>query len=328
MKDFVRRSNLMVPVTSATASPVSSWSPEGDQSAPAAGNDSWLRGPDAVTLDLEDRVPQNRKVEARALVQGAIPQAGRGAVDVFVRVNKQFLAADIEASVWPGLTGIMLPKVEYGREVAQASQLLEDMERRRGIDAGTHQLIVLLESAVGVWNIREIITESPRVSQVALGEKDLCFDLDIVPSPEYDPFEYARGRLVVEATAVGVQPVMMAHPLGLLPASVSSDEVLRLATVAKNLGSKGIICSFASWIGPVNAAFTTAEEQVEYYTEVREAFAQAIADGTAAIPFRGRMIDVPVDEWARVVLEKAALCKARDEEKHLAWEREVDQHSA
>ena len=65
----------------------------------------------------------------------------------------------------------------------------------------------------------------------------------------------------------------------------------------------------------MNSAFTPTQAQVEYYTQVREVFAQAIAAGTAAVPFHGRMIDVPVDEWAKVVLEMAAACAARDEQK-------------
>ena len=40
-----------------------------------------------------------------------------------------------------------------------------------------------------------------------------------------------------------------------------------------------------------------------------------MAAGTAVVPFARRMIDVPVDEWAKVVLELAA---ARDAEKRAA----------
>ena len=65
-------------------------------------------------------------------------------------------------------------------------------------------------------------------------------------------------------------------------------------------------------------AFTPTESQVDYYTQVRQVFANALAAGTAAAPFAGRMIDVPVDEWAKVVLEMAAACGARDLEKQEA----------
>ena len=51
-----------------------------------------------------------------------------------------------------------------------------------------------------------------------------------------------------------------------------------------------------------------------------DVFAQAIAAGTAAVPFAGRMIDVPVDEWAEVVIATSAACRVRDAEKQSALE--------
>ena len=48
------------------------------------------------------------------------------------------------------------------------------LERRRGLAAGALELIVLLESARGVWDIRSIITASPRITQVGLDESDLA----------------------------------------------------------------------------------------------------------------------------------------------------------
>ena len=67
-----------------------------------------------------------------------------------------------------------------------------------------------------------------------------------------------------------------------------------------------------------NAAFTTTPELVTYNKRVREAFAAGVAAGTAAVPLDGRMIDVPVDEWAIVVLETADACAKRDAEKAAA----------
>ena len=68
----------------------------------------------------------------------------------------------------------------------------------------------------------------------------------------------------------------------------------------------------------MNTAFTPTESQVDYYTQVRNVFAQGVAAGTAAVPFAGRMIDVPVDEWAKVVLEMAEACHQRERQKQEA----------
>ena len=304
MEPFVRRSNLLVPIT-----------------AQRFVEKAWRYNADAITLDLEDGVPQSRKVGVRSAVKDAIAQVGRGGAEVFVRVTKALAYADIAAAVWPGLTGIMLPKVESAADVTEVADILRDLERQRGLEVGSLQLIVLLESALGVWNIREIVTASPRVTQVGLGESDLCRSLGITATEEDDPFVYARGRVVIEGIAAGVQPIGMAFPLSLTPRLLPPDDLLRLATMARNLGFKGTICPHPSWIDPVNAAFSPTPEQVTYYTKVREVFAEGVARGTAAVPLDGKMIDIPVEEWAKAVLQLAALCQARDQAKQQASER-------
>jgi citrate lyase subunit beta/citryl-CoA lyase len=156
---------------------------------------------------------------------------------------------------------------------------------------------------------------------VGLDESDLACNLGLTPLPEYDPYVYARGRLAIEATATGVQPLGMAYPLGTLPRLLAAAEIHRLATDARNLGMKGVICPHPSWVASVNTAFTPTTEQVNYNRRVREVFAQAVASGTAAVPLDGRMIDVPVDEWAKVVLAMADACATRDAEKQAALDR-------
>jgi citrate lyase subunit beta / citryl-CoA lyase len=301
---FVRRSNLMVPMT-----------------VQPFVEKAWRYNADAITLDLEDGVPLAHKTAVRSGLREAITLAGRGGAEVFVRVNKPFLAADLAAAVWPGLTGVMLPKVDAGADVVEAADLLTALERQRGLEIGSLQLIVLLESALGVWNVRDIVTVSPRVTQVGLGESDLCRNLGLTATAEEDPLVYARGRVVIEGIAAGVQPIGMAFPLSLTPRLLPEKDVLQLATTARNLGFKGAICPHPTWIKPVNAAFSPTTEQVSYYTKVREVFAEGVARGTAAVPLDGKMIDVPVDEWAKVVLHLAALCQARDEVKRQALQR-------
>jgi citrate lyase beta subunit len=212
----------------------------------------------------------------------------------------------------------MLPRVESAAEVVEAAEQMTALERRRGLVAGTLELIVLLESARGVWDIRSIITASPRITQVGLDESDLACDLGITPLPEHDPYVYARGRLVIEATAVTVQPIGITYPLGVHPRRVSAAEIHRMSTDARNLGMKGVLCPDPSWVAPVNAAFTPTAELVAHNKKVREVFAGAVASGTAAVPLDGRMIDVPVDEWAKVVLAMADACDARDAQKRAA----------
>ena len=301
MPPLIRRSNLLLTVTDGTAVA-----------------DCWRHQADAITLDLAQGVAAGRKSEARTLLSDVIPLAAKGGAEVFVRVNRAFAYADIEAAAGPHLTGVVLPGVESAEVVTEISQFLSQVERSKGLVGGSLQIIVLFESARGVWNIREIIGADPRVTQVGLDENALSASMGILPNPEVDPHVYARGRVAVEATALGVQPIGVAYPLGVQPRPMGFDNMLKVATDSKNLGFKGVLCPHHSWVAPVNTAFTPTESQVDYYTQVRNVFAQGVAAGTAAVPFAGRMIDVPVDEWAKVVLEMAEACHLRERQKEEA----------
>jgi citrate lyase beta subunit len=82
------------------------------------------------------------------------------------------------------------------------------------------------------------------------------------------------------------------------------------------------VCSSPTWVAACNAAFTPSAEQVAYYRAMRAAFAEGVARGTAAVPFPGgRMIDVPVDERAKLVIDWWERCQRRDADKATALAR-------
>jgi citrate lyase subunit beta/citryl-CoA lyase len=298
MSILVRRSNLIIP---AVEQRMIRW--------------SWKRDADAITIDLQDGTPADEIQRVRKTLRQSIGIAGKAGAQVFVRVNPEYVYADSDAAAGPGLTGIVLPGVESADHVSEAATILTELERKHGVVSGSLEITPSIETAAGIWHIREIITASNRVKQAVIDEAALAASLGITQSSDHDPFVYARGRLCIEATAAGVQPIAVADPMGVQSGHLSDEEMTKIATDSRNLGFKGMVCGHPSWIGAVNEAYTPTESLVDYYTQVREVFAQALAAGTAAAPFAGRMIDVPVDEWAKDVLAMSAACVARDAEK-------------
>ena len=301
MSILVRRSNLIVP---AVQERMIRW--------------CWNRDADAITIDLQDGTPADEISRIRKTLRQSVALAGKAGAQVFVRVNAEYVYADSAAAVGPGLAGIVLPGAECADHVVDASVVLDDLERKHGVSHASLEITPSIETAAGVWHVREIIAASSRVKQVVIDEAALAASLGITQSADHDPLVYARGRLCIEATAAGVQPVAVADPMGTQTGQVSREEMIKIATDSRNLGFKGMVCGHPSWIGSVNEAYTPAESLVDYYTQVRAVFAQALAAGTAAAPFAGRMIDVPVDEWAKDVLAMSAACAARDAEKQAA----------
>jgi citrate lyase subunit beta/citryl-CoA lyase len=284
---------------------------------------SWTHDADAVILDLADSVPSVDKPRARANIKAAIPIAARGGAEVFVRINKELAYADIVAAAWPGLKGVVLTGAETAADVEEIATTLAMCEKERGIANGSLHIIVMLDSGKGVWNIREIVNASPRVCSVGLDEGGLCRHLGIVPNAAFDPFVYAKGRVIIEGRAAKRQPVGISHPYGLFPQFDDVEEIHRLALRGKNMGFAGVMCPHSSWVEPCNRALTPTGERLEFYRETRRLFADGIARGTAAIPYPGTtmMIDVPVDERARITLELWERCAARDAEKEEALKR-------
>jgi citrate lyase subunit beta/citryl-CoA lyase len=307
MEPFVRRSHLIV-------------------SALDRGQveTSWTHEADAVILDLADTVLEVDKPRARDSIKTSIPVAARGGAEVFVRLNKALAYADIAASAWPGLTGVVLSGAETAADVEEVATTLAEFEKQRGIANGALHIIVMLDSGKGVWNIRQIITASPRVCSVGLDEAHLCRHLGIVPNPDFDPFVYAKGRVIIESRAAKRQPVGISHPYGLFPQFDDAAEIHRLALKSKNTGFAGIMCPHPAWVKPCNQALTPTEERLDFYRETRRLFAEGIARGTAAIPYPGTtmMIDVPVDERARITLDLWERCAARDAAKKAALTRQ------
>jgi citrate lyase subunit beta / citryl-CoA lyase len=300
MSILVRRSNLLVPLTD-------------DRSVA----DVWRHNADAITLDLAG-MDSERKTDANA-IQAAIASAGKGGAEVFVRIEKKTLADDLRAAVHPGIRGIVLPHVDAALDVEHADALVASLEREREMQGGSLTFIVLLSSPRAVWDMRSILKASTRISQAGLDEIGLAASLGFVPDPDYDPFLYARGRLAVEATATKVAAIGMAYPMSVTqPADAPASEIHAMATKGRNLGMKGVLCPHATWVAPVNDAYTPTPELVEWNRRVRAAFAEGVAAGTAAVPLDGKMIDVPVDEWAIVVLAMSEACAARDAEKNAA----------
>ncbi|HLY87515.1 MAG TPA: aldolase/citrate lyase family protein, partial [Acetobacteraceae bacterium] len=250
------------------------------------------------------------------LLPEALENAGRGGADVFVRIDKAVAYADINAAVMPGLRGVVLPDPESAGDVEDVDAMLGEREREAGIPQGELEILVLLGTARGIWNVREIVHASARVASVAIDEARLCQSMRIVPTPELDPLSFSRGRVIVEALAAVRLPLGIGHPLGALPREVGEHELSGLADRARNTGFKGALCPYPSWVAACNTAFTPSDEQVAYYREVRLAFAKGVARGTAAVPFPGgRMIDVPVDERAKLVIDWWERCQRRDAEK-------------
>src|SRR4051812_10566673 len=88
---------------------------------------------DVLVLDLVEFVPDAHQGAARAAMPSAIQSAAATGKEVFAQVHAQSLRADLEACVWPGLSGIVMSRVERVDQVKEAEQLLARLESQKAL---------------------------------------------------------------------------------------------------------------------------------------------------------------------------------------------------
>ena len=270
-------------------------------------------GADAVIFDLEDSVPIANKADARALVAKAIAGAAAGAGGsrpaIFVRVNGTvtgLLADDLAAAVRPGLDAVLLPKAESVEEVRSLAAALGRQEAATGMKEGAVEIVLQLESALGVYRGFDLIKASPRVASVTIGvarDGDLQTDLACGWSIEGPELLYARSKVLLDARAAGiVQPLD-----GVFSDLDDEDGLLRDSRLSARLGYVGRTVIHPKQIAPVRQAYAVPKEEVAYYQRVVTEFEAGERAGTGAIVVNGKMVDYAMYQRARRVLALAQL---------------------
>jgi citrate lyase subunit beta/citryl-CoA lyase len=281
---------------------------------------AYARGADAIVLDLEDSVPVQEKASARKLVRDSLPLAARGGAEVLVRVNNDpaLLAADIDASVHPGLDGLAIPKVESAAQIHDIVARLERLERSRGLEPGHLRLSLAVETPRGLLAVGEIARSSDRIATMSIGVEDYCLELGVEPSADGVELLYPVAHLVTVCKAVGVQPTGLVGSIaGFRDLAVFEQAAQR----ARQLGCEGAGCIHPDQVAVLNRVFTPDPARVDHARRVVEAFEDGVRRGTASVDLDGRMVDVPVYRRAQVVLARARVVAETERRKAAALGR-------
>ena len=269
---------------------------------------------DAVLLDLEDSVPIAAKAEARSLVAKVIDgvaAAGTGRVGpaIFVRVNSAasgLLDDDLAAIVRPGLDAIFVPKVESVSEVQNTASTLERLESAQRIKTGTVEIVLMIESALGVYRCFDLIKASPRVASTCIGvaqDGDLQTDLGCSWSIEGTELLYARSKVLLDTRAAGI-----AWPLDGVYSNLNDEAgLIQDSRLSARLGYVGRTVIHPKQIAPVRQAYAVPAAEVAYYQKVVSEFEAVEKTGTAAITVDGKLVDYAMYQRARRVLDLAKL---------------------
>lgn len=289
---------------------------------PALDEKAYASWADAIILDFAKKPGCDWQEDLKARMPAAIHAAAKGGAEVFVRINRNAAAAELDAAVFSGISGVVLKGATGPGDIVAAAERLDALEGGRGIEPGSLEIDVEADTAGAVWHSLEIARASGRFGLFLVNEPALCRALGMQSAPalEFDPLEYIKSQLITVATSVGGQAVGMSYPLGLRAEDAGGDAVKAAVRCARDTGFKGALCPDASWIAACNEGFRPTAEEAAYYVKVIEVFAEGLKRGMASVPIDGKMIDVPVDVRAKLYLKWANRAQARDDEKARAHE--------
>jgi malyl-CoA/(S)-citramalyl-CoA lyase len=292
------------------------------------------RKADVLLGNLEDAIAVENKEAARA----GLVQVGReldlGDAALWTRVNaleSPWVLDDITtlvSEIGDRLEVIMVPKVEGAWDIHYVDRLLAQLEARAGLE---RPILVhaILETSLGVVNLEEIATASPRMQGMSFGPADLAASRRMkttrvggghpgyrtiedpdpanpeAPRTSYmqDPWHYSIARMVDACTSAGILPFY--GPYGDIRDVEGCETQFRAAFL---LGCVGAWSLHPIQIEIAKKVFSPDPEEVKFAKKVIE----AIPDGRGVHMIDGKMQDDATWKQCKVMVELAELLAAKD----------------
>jgi citrate lyase subunit beta/citryl-CoA lyase len=264
---------------------------------------------DALVMDMEDSVPEDRKADAQETLRGAFADGIFGGKTVFIRTNslesRHFLR-DIDAGMHADLTGFMPPKIQSREDIVFLDKLLTQKENEYGMEPGCIKLAPLVETTAAVLDLANIIRDSRRIVAIVFGGEDYLNDLEGIHGEPPKAFDTPRSLIAMAARSAGVAPIDTPF------LDLSDAEGLeREKREAYELGFAGSLLINPRQIEPANRCFTPAPELVANAREIVEAIRVSEEQGAGCVMLGKRMIGPPMQKKAEQIIELIELVEAK-----------------
>jgi citrate lyase subunit beta / citryl-CoA lyase len=266
------------------------------------------RGADCIQLDLEDSVPASEKERARSLVEAAARRVRQGGSDVVVRINRPLSLAvrDIEASIGEHVDALAISKVQSASHLHLLDELVSELERQRGLPLGHTRFIAIIETPAAYLQMAAIAASTNRLVAMTIGGED--FALAVGMEPTEDTLLLPKQQMIVAARSAGLMPLGFIASI----ASFHDREAFRsMVRHSRKFGFMGAGCIHPDQVAIVNQEYSPTEAEVAHAVRVIEGYANAQGVGRGSVAVDGAMIDAPVVERAKQLLDRNAAIKAR-----------------
>ena len=255
-------------------------------------------GADAIIIDLEDAVAEDRKTTARAALGTAITNFQRKNIDVVIRINSELhnITTDLDAAIHNGVSAIMVPKAHSTATIETIAEIIRKLEGERQLPKGEIGIIALIEAPEALPRLPEI-TGIERVIGLALGTEDFSLALGVTPNT------LALDLPVRQIALAAASRKLMAFATPISIASFRDTEAYQTAiNISKSVGATGAICIHPNQITIANQAFKVSDTERQEAKDILSLWDKARKEGLSVASLKGQMIDLPVVERARRIL--------------------------
>ena len=291
---------------------------------------------DIVLGNLEDAIAVDNKEAAREGLVKVGKEIDLGDAALWTRVNSlesPWVLDDLTrlvTEIGDKLSVVMVPKVEGAWDIHYVDRLLAQLEAKAGLD---RPILVhaILETGMGVVNLEEIATASPRMQGMSFGPADLAAsrrmkttrvggghpgylviadpDPDDPEAPrakaQQDLWHYSIARMVDACTSAGILPFY--GPFGDIKDLDGCEAQFRAAFL---MGCVGAWSLHPAQIDVAKKVFSPDPEEVRFARKVIE----AIPDGRGVHMIDGKMQDDATWKQCKVMVELADQLAEKDPE--------------
>lgn len=266
-------------------------------------SNSFIYKPDSIMFDLEDAVALKEKDSARLLVAHALQHPLYKEIETVVRVNpldSEFGVADLNAVVRAGVDVVRMPKTETAQDVIDMDREITEIEKACDREVGSTKMLAAIESPLGITQANQIATASKRLIGIALGAEDYVRNLKTERSPEGIELLFARCSILQAARAAGIQAFDTVY------SNANNEEgFLKEAALIKQLGFDGKSLINPRQIELLHNLFAPTQKDMDQAKRIIEAAEEAERQGSGVVSLNGKMIDAPIIDRAKLVLERA-----------------------
>ncbi len=297
---------------------------------------------DILLGNLEDAIAADRKEAAREGLIEVARATDFGDTALWTRVNSlesPWVLDDLlrlVTEIGDKLEVIMVPKVEGPWDIHYVDRLLAQLEAKVGL---RRSLLVhaILETSLGVVNLEQIATASPRMQGMSFGPADLAafrrmkttrvggghpaYQVIEDPDPDnpdaprrtaqQDPWHYSIARMVDACTSAGILPFY--GPYGDIKDTEGCETQFRAAFL---LGCVGAWSLHPAQIEIARKVFSPPADEVKFAKKVLE----AIPDGRGVHMIDGKMQDDATWKQCKVMVTLAEMLARKDPELAQAYD--------